>query len=279
MVMASGDIPQFCHHRGHNSTNGCRVCSVKGESPTNDRGVYFQDCLAPLTPKSDFVDSYPMYLIGHRIGKLIHKLLVLSNTTSSVNNYCYRNDDDSLSTDQYIFMISKKDDLLAGTSIELSRSKIPVSFQGNWNNLILKTDGARAINYIDFPFSFAAWHQVLQTEIAKKHISLSVFSLIDGAHNRLILKADKNKVFSGANAGNLVERLAILGYLNCALSIEQLSDLIKPNRASLDDYTKLPHLSQYNKKYQLWNSFEQRDYFPQFIYMKVFIEKLTLIPP
>ncbi|KAI9476581.1 MAG: hypothetical protein EXX96DRAFT_507889 [Benjaminiella poitrasii] len=370
IVMASGDIPQVakvCHHKGHNSTYGCRVCSVKGESPNNGRSLYFQDCLAPLRPKSDFVDSNPdtnidtpnifarlptfngssfygldeMHLIGHEIGKLIHKLLVLSNTTPSVNNYYYKNDDGSLSKDRYTFLIPKKDVLLAGTCIESSRSKIPVSFQGSWDNLILKTDGARAIDYIDFLLyvvpillvpllpklallalvkgcsialqwdlnedllvemenSFAAWHQFLQSEINKKNVSLSVFSPVNhylthipyiirkvgnlrvystrsiertiGRYSKLI----KSKVFSGANAGNLVERLAIRGYLNCALSVEQLLDLILPSRNSLDDYTELPYLSPYNKKYQLWNPFEQSNYIPQFISMETFIEKLNV---
>ena len=37
-----------------------------------------------------------------------------------------------------------------GKCIEMSRSKIPVSFQGSWDNLIAKTDGARAVDFLDF---------------------------------------------------------------------------------------------------------------------------------
>ena len=91
-----------------------------------------------------------MHLLGHGIGKLIHKLIVLSNTTTTVSRYYVKNAVGSYLKDRYTFSLKKRDILLAGKCIELSRSKIPVSFQGSWDNLLHKTDGARAIDYIDF---------------------------------------------------------------------------------------------------------------------------------
>ncbi|OAD75383.1 C2H2-type zinc finger transcription factor [Phycomyces blakesleeanus NRRL 1555(-)] len=61
MVMASGDIPQvtqFCHHTGHMSNKGCRICEVEGVSPPHGKGKYYQDRCATLRTKDDFVGGY-----------------------------------------------------------------------------------------------------------------------------------------------------------------------------------------------------------------------------
>ena len=68
----------------------------------------------------------------------------------SKNNYYAKNAEGVVLKDRYTFSLPKRDILSVGTCIELSRSKIPVSFQGSWSNLILSTEGARAIDYIDF---------------------------------------------------------------------------------------------------------------------------------
>ncbi|OAD71018.1 hypothetical protein PHYBLDRAFT_148233 [Phycomyces blakesleeanus NRRL 1555(-)] len=374
MVMASGDIPQvtkYCHHKGHNSRYGCRVCEVLGEASLRGRGMYFKNCSAPLRPKIDFVNGNTntniqepnifarlptftgssfygldeMHLIGHGIGKLVHKLIVLSNTTTSTNNYYPRTADGSLLLkDRYTFSLQKKDVLSAGQCIELSRSKIPVSFQGSWDNLMLKTEGTRAIDYIDLLLyvvptllvplftkvatqkallalvrgcsislqwnlneelivemenHFSIWHQFLQAEITKNNISISVFSPVNhylthiGYMTRKVgnlrvystrsmertigryLKLIKSRVFCGKNAGNLVERLAIRGYLNCAFNIEQQLDPIKSNQTSLDDYLELPLSSPHSQNHQLWSPFDQLGYLAQFVPIPTFIKELT----
>ena len=104
----------------------------------------------PTFNGSSFYGLDEMHLIGLGIGKLIHALIVLSNTETDTTKYYSKNADGSFQKDQFPFSLPKRDVLLAGKCIEASRSKIPVSFQGSWDNLIQKTAGARAIDYIDF---------------------------------------------------------------------------------------------------------------------------------
>ena len=92
-----------------------------------------------------------------------------------------------------------------------------------------------------------------------------------GKYSKLI----KSRVLSGKNAGNLVERLAIRGYLNCAMDTDGLLDAIKPKRTSLDDFIELTSLSPYNNDYQLWSPFEEINYVQQFTTIPLFTNELT----
>ncbi|KAL0096990.1 hypothetical protein J3Q64DRAFT_1828079 [Phycomyces blakesleeanus] len=160
MVMTSGDIPQvtqFCHHTGHMSNKGCWICEVEGVSPPHSKEKYYQNHCATLRTKNDFVKgkkatgikeanifarlptfsgSYfyrldEMHLIGHGIGKLIYKLVVLSNT-ESLKAYWPKSEDEShFLKERYTFSLKESDVKLAGRQIQYSRSNISVSFQGS----------------------------------------------------------------------------------------------------------------------------------------------------
>ncbi|KAI8968632.1 hypothetical protein BDB01DRAFT_733094 [Pilobolus umbonatus] len=171
MVMATGGIPQvskFAHHKGHRAKFGCRICSVKGESSAVNPGVmYYRDSEANIRPVSDFVNgneetkivsptifaSLPtfcgssffgldeMHLLGQGIGRFVLKLIVPKYNVS----FRPRNVDKA-----YTFFVDKKELEAAGHQIKESQKHIPTSFQGSWDNLIQKVDGARAIDFIDF---------------------------------------------------------------------------------------------------------------------------------
>lgn len=72
-----------------------------------------------------------------------------------------------------------------------------------------------------------------------------------GKYSKLI----KSKVLAGKNAGNLVERLAIRGYVNLALNTNILLETITPNKTSLDDFLELPPTATQNYQHQLWSPF------------------------
>lgn len=86
-----------------------------------------------------------MHLIGHGIGRMIHDLIV--NPKNSPKYYHNR---DAANKSKFTFLVDPTALRNAGICIERSRKTIPVSFQGSWDNLLAKTDGARAIDYIDF---------------------------------------------------------------------------------------------------------------------------------
>ena len=91
-----------------------------------------------------------MHLLGQGMGRLIHNLIITTCMTTGHTKYMHKKDDDTFNMSGYSFAVVKKDLLEVGKCIEASRSKIPVSFQGSWDNLIVKTDGARAVDFLDF---------------------------------------------------------------------------------------------------------------------------------
>ncbi|KAL0582365.1 hypothetical protein ABG067_007792, partial [Albugo candida] len=309
MVMATGDIPQ-----AKKITKG----TIFAKLPT-------------MVGSSTFgLDE--MHPIEQGMGRLVHKFIVLSNMISSgstdkkdnSNNFRYSKKKNDYATD-YTFKLDRKDLLDAGKCIENSRSKIPVSFQGSWDNLVKKTDGARAIDFIDFllyalptvfvPFfnsantrkallhlsrgcaialqwelteelivemgnCFSVWHNFLQNEVNHERLSVKIFTANNhylthigfmirragglrvysarsmertiGRYSKLI----KSRVRSGKNAGKVVERLSITGFLNHALAVKDILDVIQSNKTSLDDYMELSSSSVSNiNNHQLWSPF------------------------
>ena len=91
-----------------------------------------------------------------------------------------------------------------------------------------------------------------------------------GKYSKLI----KSRVSSGKNAGNLVERLAIRGYLNCSVDVNELLDPIIPQKTSLDDFLELPSISPYNYDHQLWSPFETIPYLQEFTTIPTFTKEL-----
>ncbi|OAD65553.1 C2H2-type zinc finger transcription factor [Phycomyces blakesleeanus NRRL 1555(-)] len=109
-------VTKYCHHKGHNSRYGCHVCEVLGQVSLRGRGMYFKNYSAPLRPKIDFVNVntntniqepnifarlstftgssfyglHEMHLIGHDIGKLVHKLIIVKIIISYCRVNCVR---------------------------------------------------------------------------------------------------------------------------------------------------------------------------------------------
>ncbi|KAI7864954.1 uncharacterized protein EV154DRAFT_557293, partial [Mucor mucedo] len=62
-------------------------------------------------------------------------------------------------------------------------------------------------------------------------------------------------VHAGKNAGNMVERLSIRGYINLALDTVSLLDTITATKTSPDDFIELPLTAIHNQNHQLWSPF------------------------
>ncbi|CAO3654694.1 unnamed protein product [Mucor hiemalis] len=253
-------------------------------------------------------------------------MIVRPHKNSSPSSTIFYYNRDGANKSIYTFNITPSALASAGVCIENSRKTIPVSFQGSWDNLISKTDGARAIDFIDFLLfvvptllvplfddvkvrnallnlvkgcaialqwnlteslltvmenCFEKWHSFLEKEIESKRLSAAVFRPNNhylshiafitrnmgnlrayttrsmertiGRYSRLIT----SRVHSGKHAGNLFERHAIRGFLQFSLDVQDLLDLVKPNKTSLDDYIQLSDSSLFDLGHQLWSPFRE----------------------
>ena len=88
-----------------------------------------------------------MHLIAHGIGKHIYELVMVDITSN--NKFYYTNQSGATVSANYPFYICKDrlDDI--GKSIFQSRQFIPTSFQGSFDNVVLKTEGTRAVDWLD----------------------------------------------------------------------------------------------------------------------------------
>jgi hypothetical protein len=85
------------------------------------------------------------------MGRLVHSLVVNVNKDPKNNSsFFYKRGDGSTNEAVYPFKISKQKLIEIGKCIQNSRAKVPVSFQGSWDDLCDKIDGARAIDFLDF---------------------------------------------------------------------------------------------------------------------------------
>jgi hypothetical protein len=92
-----------------------------------------------------------MHNLGQGIGRLMIKLIVdVNRHPNQKHSYYHKYEDGSANITGYTFKASFKDLESAGNMIQESRKLIPTSFQGSWDNLIAKLDGARAIDFMDF---------------------------------------------------------------------------------------------------------------------------------
>lgn len=95
-----------------------------------------------------------MHLIARGVGKQVYDLVTVSNLPGSQESlYYYTNEDGSKNTYNYPFFINKNNLRAIGESITASRKYIPTSFQGSFDNVIEKTDGTRAVDWLDFLLS------------------------------------------------------------------------------------------------------------------------------
>ncbi|KAG2193951.1 hypothetical protein INT47_003521 [Mucor saturninus] len=328
LVMATGDIPQvtkYMHHGGHMATYGCRICLVEGQKrECTGYGMYFQKRGASLRTVDHFVNgdeehhiknanlfsalpffcgsSYygldEMHLLGQGIGRFIFDVIVKVNQSNDTSYYSKKKG--NFNKDAYTFKVSKKQLELVGDCITKSRANIPVSFQGSWDNLLSKIDGARAIDFLDFLLyvvptllvplfektsvrkallmlsrgcaialqweltdslvqkmesCFESWYVFLDQEILKKNISNSIYQPNNHYLSHISYILIKSKVHAGKNAGNIVERLSIRGYINFAIDTVSLLDTITATKTSLDDFIELPLIAIHNQDHQLWSPF------------------------
>lgn len=104
--------------------------------------------MLPSFSGSSFYGLDEMHLLGQGIGRFIYDIIVKVNKTNDTSYYAKKQN--IFNKDGYTFKVPKAQLDLVGACITSSRASIPVSFQGSWDNLIEKTDGARAIDFLDF---------------------------------------------------------------------------------------------------------------------------------
>ncbi|KAG1436883.1 hypothetical protein G6F56_013365 [Rhizopus delemar] len=168
LPMASGDIPavaEMMHHSEHTSVYGCRICKAKGRHSLNStNGMYFVDINSMMRTKSQlkngnllykiaqkslfaelpsfsgvsFFGLDEMHLIAHGIGKHVYEL-IMANTKGSSNIF-YTDENKRQKKDNYTFHFTAEEIKKMGEALEQSRSTIPTSFQGSWDNIFAKID-------------------------------------------------------------------------------------------------------------------------------------------
>ena len=108
-------------------------------------------CKLPSFASSSFYGLDELHLFGQGIAKFIRLLIVKVNQAPSENTTVFgKSSDGSFNMSNYTFKLSKKQLEDIGNCIEASRGKIPVSFQGSWDNLVKKIDGDWAVDFLDF---------------------------------------------------------------------------------------------------------------------------------
>ncbi|KAG1436752.1 hypothetical protein G6F56_013422 [Rhizopus delemar] len=103
-----------------------------------------------------------MHLIAHGIGKHVYELIIANIKGSS--NIFYTDENKRQKKDSYTFHFTAEEIKKMGEALEQSRSTIPTSFQGSWDNIFAKIDGTRAVDWLDFllhvvPIVVAPFHQ------------------------------------------------------------------------------------------------------------------------
>ena len=91
-----------------------------------------------------------LHCFGQGVSRFVHEMIVKVNQNRKLTTFYSKKADGSFNTADYTFKLNAGQLENVGKCIELSRNKIPVSFQGSWDNLIAKVDGARAIDFLDF---------------------------------------------------------------------------------------------------------------------------------
>jgi hypothetical protein len=178
LVIASGDIPavnDISKVAPHTSKFGCRICTTEGVHPDNHPyGMYFPNVAAPLRTLNEYKHGDPnrgirelslfstlstytgsvffgldeMHMVGRGIGKLVYDMLTVDITKTKKFFYKYPNGD--FEVDAYSFYVPKSILLQVGTAIEETREFIPLSFDGSFQDVIRKTRGTRAVDWLDF---------------------------------------------------------------------------------------------------------------------------------
>ncbi|OAD75291.1 hypothetical protein PHYBLDRAFT_64218 [Phycomyces blakesleeanus NRRL 1555(-)] len=208
------------------------------------RGMYFKNCRAPLRPMIDFVNGNP--------NTSIQESNIFARLPTFTGSSFYGLDEMHLIGNVPTLLVPLFSKAATRKALLALVKGCSISLQWNLNEELI-------------------------VEMEKKMGNLRVYSTRSmertiGRYSKLI----KSRVFSGKNARNLVERLAIRGYLNCAFNIEQQLDLIKPYRTSLDNYLELPLPSPHNQNHQLWSPFESIPYIKEFTDLPTFTKELQI---
>jgi hypothetical protein len=97
---------------------------------------------------SSFFGLDELHLIARGIGRLVYDLVMVDISKNDIAYYT--NADGSQNTIDYPFYINKNVLKDIGQTIVASRSSIPVSFQGSFDNIIAKIEGTRHVDWLDF---------------------------------------------------------------------------------------------------------------------------------
>ncbi|OAD72708.1 hypothetical protein PHYBLDRAFT_168970 [Phycomyces blakesleeanus NRRL 1555(-)] len=147
LLLASGGIPavaDMAHIGSHTSLFGCHFCETKGKCPTNRwHGMYFDDISIWLRPLEDFKVGNPI-----SIGKLVYGLITITLTKET--KFYYTHPDNTLNTTEYPFHILRADLVTIGNCITSSQKYILTSFQGSFDNVFVKINSTRAVDWLDF---------------------------------------------------------------------------------------------------------------------------------
>lgn len=123
-----------------------------------------------------------MHLIGGGISKLVYELITvdLNTATKKKSKFFHVNNDLSRNVNDYPFFIPKQDLLTVGECLTDSRKRIPVSFQGGWENIFKKNEGTRMVDYIDF--LLYAVPTIIVPKIKKEETRIALLSLSKGCN-------------------------------------------------------------------------------------------------
>lgn len=132
----------------------------------------------PTFSGSSFFGLEEMHLIGRGIGSLMYNLIIVDNDLKRNCKFFYTRRNGKTSMAGYPFYIPRRQLHAIGQQIAKSRKSIPTSFQGSFKNIISKTDGTRAVDWLDFLLYIVPTLVVpyLRTAAAKK----AVLSLVKG---------------------------------------------------------------------------------------------------
>ena len=102
----------------------------------------------PSFTGASFFGLDELHLIARGIGRHFWELINVANTKNTISFYTKPNG--TQSADVYPFFISKPNLKRIGECITQARKTIPVSFQGSFYNVLEKTEGTRAVDWLDF---------------------------------------------------------------------------------------------------------------------------------
>lgn len=127
---------------------------------------------------SSFFGLDEMHLIARGIGHQIYELITVGLDLRNNTHYFYVNNRGKKTHEGYPFYISKNNLKKIGASISESRQFVPTSFQGSFDNVINKTEGTRAVDWLDFLLYIVP--TLVVPHLPNRTVRKAVLSLVKG---------------------------------------------------------------------------------------------------